>query len=225
MNAVEINNLSFSYNDSNDVLNIKNFSIKKGESIFIHGPSGSGKSTFLNLISGILTPQTGKIIILNEDLTLKSTVKRDIFRGDHLGYIFQQFNLIPYLSIYENILLPLKSSKVKKSRISGKVETIIQAYLRQLDLLDYMNASIDSLSVGQQQRVAAIRAFVGKPEIIIADEPTSSLDEESTKKFIELLKSEYDKNEFTLIFVSHDKNLARHFDRSISLLDFKQGVQ
>ena len=222
--SVEIQDLSFSYNGIKQILSIKNFSVLPGEKVFIYGNSGSGKSTLLNLISGVLKPNRGNINLLGQEVGKLSIGKRDRFRGDHIGFIFQSFNLIPYLTIYENILLPLKTSSKRNSKVRANLREEITRISKHLNIDSYLDKRVTELSVGQQQRVAVARALIGSPEIIIADEPTSSLDENVTESFMKLLLQEHESKNFTLLFVSHDRRLAKYFDREISLTEINSEV-
>lgn len=217
MSMIHLENIEFGYKEDNPILAIDQFRVEKGEKVFLHGPSGSGKSTLLNLLAGVLNPQRGKIFINGEEINLLSATKRDQFRGDHIGFIFQRFNLINYLSISENISLPIRSSKVRKKKMKGSLIEEITRLIKHLDLENFVGQKAMNLSVGQQQRVAVARALIGNPEIIIADEPTSSLDDDVTGKFVDLLLDECKKTQTTVLFVSHDKRLASHFDREVSL--------
>ncbi|MCB0368968.1 MAG: ABC transporter ATP-binding protein [Bdellovibrionales bacterium] len=220
MTPIEIKNLIFTYNSKNSdpVLNISELIIQSGEKIFLHGPSGSGKSTLLELLAGVITPSSGKISLLEKDITLMSPQQRDAFRADHIGYIFQSFNLIPYLSTLENITLPLYLSSLKRKKINSQDEmSATQHLLEELGIKDFANKKVSELSVGQQQRVAVARALMGEPEIILADEPTSALDYDHREKFIKLLFQVANRHKTTIIFVSHDQTLKNIFDRSISL--------
>tara|TARA_B100000676_G_C18064985_1_gene840343 strand:- start:124 stop:810 length:687 start_codon:yes stop_codon:yes gene_type:complete len=203
------------------VLDILHFQVGVGQKVFIAGPSGSGKTTLLNLISGIILPDEGRIWIEGTDLVDLGPAARDNFRGKHIGYVFQSFNLIPYLSIMENVLLPCRFSRERMDRISGDVTA---EATRLLDRMEINTASIlatrvSDLSIGQQQRVAAARALLGAPQLIIADEPTSALDTENREAFMELLFAEANASKATLLFVSHDIGLASAFDHSVSLPD------
>lgn len=225
MSLISLENIKFGYVPNQIVLDIEKLEINKGERVFLHGPSGSGKSTLLNLLAGVLTPQSGNVNILDRDLKTLSQSKRDQFRGDHIGFIFQRFNLINYLSIAENISLPCRSSKLRKDKVKGSMDEEIKRLVDHLNLAPYVNKTVNKLSVGQQQRVAVARALIGNPEFIIADEPTSSLDDDVTDKFIELLLKECSEKETTVIFVSHDKRLAKHFDREIVLKDINNAKE
>jgi putative ABC transport system ATP-binding protein len=222
-NSIEIKELNFSYTKSETILNISSLEIKENEKVFIFGPSGSGKSTLLNLIAGVTAPTSGDITILGENISNLAQGERDKMRGDHIGFIFQSFNLIPYLTIYENIIIPIKASKLKKNRLVEEVEREVKRLASHLKLENYLEKRVTQLSVGQQQRVAVARALIGRPEVVIADEPTSSLDDDVTDSFMKLLLEEHRERNFSLIFVSHDRRLAKYFDREISLAEINQG--
>lgn len=208
---------------SHPTLNIKALHIDKGERVFLHGPSGCGKSTLLGLLAGINALQSGQIKILNTDLSSIKNAHRDRFRADHIGTIFQSFNLLPYLNPLENVTLGCEFSKQRRKRLTEKktdITTEATRLLKTLGLNDsQLTQHVSKLSIGQQQRVAAARAFIGEPELIIADEPTSSLDEDSRHAFIETLFNQAGDYQASVLFVSHDKSLASLFDRQISLLD------
>jgi putative ABC transport system ATP-binding protein len=223
--AIEMTGMRFSWGGSRDpVLSIDKLRMRSGERVFIEGPSGSGKSTLLSLIAGVITPQQGKIRVNGYPLHALKGVARDRIRADHIGYIYQMFNLIPYLSVIENVTLPCRFSLRRREKASARSASIEAEAIRLLKNLDMGGASVTNkpateLSVGQQQRVAAARALIGAPEIIIADEPTSSLDADLREAFIHLLFQECDPKVSSLIFVSHDTALAGHFDRKIRLSD------
>jgi putative ABC transport system ATP-binding protein len=202
-------------------LDIENFSISKGESVFLYGPSGSGKSTLLSLAGGIITPQHGQVTVLGSDLGALTGAARDRFRVDHAGFIFQQFNLIPYLSMLENVLLPCRLSLRRQQRASAAHGSPREAAVALLDTLGLdahlYHRHVTGLSIGQQQRVAAARALIGQPEIIIADEPTSALDADRQKDFIALILHQCASHGSSLLFVSHDHRLASQFSRELDL--------
>ena len=221
--SVQVENLKFGYPDSNkELLDISELKLPKGAHLFIEGASGSGKTTLLNILAGVQKGQQGSVELLGQDIIGLSTKRLDRLRADHMGVIFQLFNLIPYLSVIENILLPCSFSKLRTERVlqendsleAAAVDLCLALGLADLDLKRHK--AID-LSVGQQQRVAAARALIGAPEIIIADEPTSALDAVNTKQFMELLLQQCQQHSSSLIFVSHDTALKTYFDRSISL--------
>ncbi len=216
--AIAIENLAFRWRQSDTFcLELANARVDSGKSLFLHGPSGSGKSTLLNLIGGVLLPARGSVSLLGQPLGDLSASQRDAFRADHLGFIFQQFNLIPYLSVLDNVLLPCRFSTQRSNRV-GKPEAEAHRLLAALDLdPGLLGRPAAELSVGQQQRVAAARALIGQPEILIADEPTSALDAERQAAFVKLLLSEARQAGSAVVFVSHDLRLATHFDHSLAL--------
>jgi putative ABC transport system ATP-binding protein len=224
--AVRIKNLKFSYGNTPDVLSIETFEINRGEHLFLHGPSGTGKTTLLGLLAGILEAKSGSIEILGRNYaTLKGT-DRDHFRGSHIGYIFQMFNLIPYLNVRENIILPCNISKERLNRLgSVQPESAAKEVASHLQIEDLLDKKVTTLSVGQQQRVAAARALMGSPELIIADEPTSALDSDRREIFLNLLFKEVDRTGATILFVSHDKSLAPLFSRTLSLRDINKAAE
>lgn len=198
-------------------LNINDLKIFPGEKVFLYGPSGSGKTTLLGLIGGVLLAESGCVSIMGQNLSELSSKARDSFRADHVGFIFQQFNLIPYLNVLENVLLALSFSQRKRKSV-GVPEREAYRLLESLGIPESLfKQKVSKLSVGQQQRVAAARALLGQPELLIADEPTSALDSEFRDQFIEVLESLCQKTNSTLVFVSHDHSLSRLFDRKIDL--------
>jgi putative ABC transport system ATP-binding protein len=202
------------------VIDIKTLRVARGERIFLRGPSGSGKSTLLSLLAGVVTPSEGSVRILGREIGVLGSAQRDRFRADHIGFIFQMFNLIPYLSVVENVSLPCGFSERRRAhavRAGGNVEGEAVRLLEHLDMAeaDVLRRPVTELSVGQQQRVAAARALIGAPELVIADEPTSSLDADRRAAFIDLLFRECAREQAALIFVSHDAALAPLFDRNV----------
>ncbi|BCL68416.1 ABC transporter ATP-binding protein [Vibrio nigripulchritudo] len=211
--------------DAPNTLIIDEFSIQAKERVFIKGPSGCGKSTLLGLLTGILTPQKGSVNLLNEAVSELSQGKRDRFRADHIGYIFQQFNLLPYLSVIDNVLLPCQFSSTRKNKVKQSLEQEAKHLLERLHLpKEKIHTPVIDLSIGQQQRVAAARALIGHPELLIADEPTSALDHDNREAFIELLMEEASQANTTLVFVSHDPTLEPFFDRTIDLPTINQAA-
>ncbi|MDR1976781.1 MAG: ABC transporter ATP-binding protein [Campylobacteraceae bacterium] len=221
-NVVCLKGVKFAYKkDEQAVIDIPFFALKRGERVFIYGDSGGGKSTLLSLIAGVLQPQEGEIEVDGVRLNDLSGAKRDSFRGDRIGYIFQQFNLIPYLSVIDNALIPCRLSRVRRDRAKrgfGDIREAAKNLLLRLDLAPTLwDRQASRLSVGQQQRVAAARALIGSPPILIADEPTSSLDKQRREYFLKLLLQACEESGSTLIFVSHDHDLAKNFDRAEAL--------
>lgn len=213
--ALTLNKLRFAYKRTQPpVIHIDDWQVERGERVFLYGPSGVGKSTLLNLLAGMQVPDAGAIDVLGERISAMKGAQRDRFRARHIGVIFQQFNLIPWLSVRDNI--------VAAHYFAGRGESTSLREKRILDLLDslrlphtLLERHTAELSVGQQQRVAIARALINEPELLIADEPTSSLDAETRDDFMQLLLDVAQSS--TLIFVSHDRSLARHFTRSVNL--------
>ena len=218
---IEIKNLEYSSTNSDFEMKIDHFNFASGRSLLISGESGSGKTTFLNLLSGTILPQKGEIIILGKSLSESSSVKKDKIRGDNFGIIFQTFNLLPYLSVEDNVLLGLSFSQLRKSRLKGSYKEEIELLMSKLSLnyKSLLNRKAHDLSIGQQQRVAVARALIGSPEIILADEPTSALDARNKEEFLKLLFNSMDKKRQSLIMVSHDQNLSKSFDSNKSIHD------
>jgi len=223
--VVEVDSLRFAWSASAPlVLDIDCLRVARGERVFLRGASGSGKSTLLSLLAGVITPREGRVTVLGRDLGALTGAQRDRFRADHIGFIFQLFNLIPYLSVVENVVLPCGFSQRRKSRTGGEAEREAVRLLEHLDMAGapMLGRPVTELSVGQQQRVAAARALIGTPELVIADEPTSSLDADRRAAFLDLLFRECAREQTTLIFVSHDASLAERFDRTIELGDINR---
>lgn len=217
--AIQLTDVRFAYPSAQDkiVLDINNWSVQTKEQIFIHGPSGCGKSTLLNLLSGMLQTAQGEISILGEPLHKMSSRQLDRFRASHIGYIFQQFNLISYLNAVDNIQLASQFSKGNnKSKINEDIKSLLSRF--NIDQ-SHWSKPINQLSIGQQQRIAIARAMINQPEIIIADEPTSSLDQDNRDNFMTELLSMVSDNGSTLLFVSHDMSLAQHFQKVVALSD------
>ena len=199
------------------ILDISSLKVQRGHHLFIQGESGCGKTTLLNLLSGINQPDSGKVSMLEQSLNDMSSLQRDRFRADHLGVIFQQFNLLPYLSVIENTLLPFHFSARRRDKVND-MEASARTLLKELEISEKLfEKKVLDLSVGQQQRIAVARALVGNPELVIADEPTSALDTRNRDAFIRLLFELSTEHGSTLIFVSHDDQLSRHFDQHVNL--------
>lgn len=227
---INLKNVTFKWHqsDSSPTLNIKELVIEKSEHIFLHGPSGSGKSTLLEILAGINTATSGEVSILNQNLSALTNAQRDAFRADHIGYIFQNFNLLPYLTPLENVCLGCQFSKKRQQHMLSQADNLESEAARLLNALGlkahFHNQNVATLSIGQQQRVAAARAFIGSPELIIADEPTSALDTQNRESFIKLLFEQAKKSNSTLVFVSHDETLKPLFSRTIDLVSLQGDV-
>lgn len=219
--VVSVAGLRFDWGDT-PCLDIAAFELAQNEQVFLYGPSGSGKSTLLNLLAGVLVPHAGELVVLGAALPRLAGGARDRFRADHLGLIFQQFNLIPYLSVLDNVLLPCRFSARRRERAGDPKQTTARL-LAHLDLDPALwTRRADALSVGQQQRVAAARALIGAPELIVADEPTSALDADRQDAFLDLLTRECAASGAALVFVSHDRRLAARFPRTLALPDINR---
>ena len=222
--AVLLRDIHFSWpGQTRETLHIPHFAVPCGGQVFISGPSGSGKSTLLSLVGGILIPASGSVIIGGTCLNALNGAQRDALRGDRIGFIFQQFNLVPYLSIMDNVLIPCRLSAIRRNRAAerdGSPEQAAASLLERLDITpDVWGRQATRLSVGQQQRVAAARALIGSPPLLIADEPTSALDAEHREDFLRLLKRECKRVQSSLLFVSHDQNLGQGFHSQVRLAD------
>ena len=227
--AIELHDLVFGWPTGPTVLDIARFDVARGEKVFLRGASGSGKSTLLGIIGGVLQPRQGSIRVLGTELASLRPGARDRFRGDHIGFIFQMFNLIPYLSVLDNVLLPVRFTPQRGAAFAagGALRDEARRLLVALGLHEpaLQNRAVTELSIGQQQRVAAARALLGSPELIIADEPTSSLDQDARSDFLRLLMQECARSSATLLFVSHDTSLGSLFDRSIALREINRATQ
>ncbi len=226
MSLLEVQGLRYAWPGQGVCLDIPVLSVEAGEQVFLQGPSGSGKSTLLNLLAGVLVPHAGEVIALGTRLKALGGAARDRFRVDHMGILFQQFNLIPYLSVLDNVLLPCRFSARRRQRALETASDLRAAAARLLEHLDLTPElwprPATTLSVGQQQRVAAARALIGRPEIVIADEPTSALDEARQAAFLDLLTAECAAAGAALLFVSHDGCLARHFTRCLAMAEINR---
>ena len=220
MSAIKISNLQYVWPESNTpIIDIPALDIELRGSVFLQGASGSGKSTLLSLLAGTLKASSGTLQILGTDLTSLSSRRRDRFRAEHIGIVFQQFNLIPFLTVEGNLKL---ASRFVNQSVSG-TEVRAKQLLESLRLDSaILERRADRLSVGQQQRVAIARAFINQPEILLADEPTSALDTEARDLFMQLLMSVREATGCTLIFASHDSSLASFFETKIVLKEINR---
>ena len=220
--AIALSVVRFHYPNrvNSPVLNIPSWSLETGDHTFLYGPSGGGKSTLLSLLSGLLPSSQGNINILGQRLDQMNNRQRDKFRANNIGYVFQQFNLIPYLDPIDNIKLASQFSQRSKN---AELNADIKALLTTLNMPEKdWHTPTRNLSIGQQQRIAIARALINKPKLLIADEPTSSLDQANRDAFMTLLMSMISDNDITLLLVSHDMSLSNYFDRVESLSDINQ---
>ena len=223
--TIEVDGVRFAWTaGGRDVLDIARFEVAAGERVFVEGPSGCGKSTLLSLLGGVVRPREGTVRILGTGLSEMPARRCDRFRADHIGFVFQMFNLVPYLSMVDNVTLPCRFSSRRRARAesrAGGPEAEARRLLARLGLegAELLARPVTELSIGQQQRVAAARALIGAPELLIADEPTSALDEGTRERFLDLLSAQCGEAGTSLLFASHDPRLGALFDRRVSLAE------
>lgn len=199
-----------------EIIDIPGFSVESGDRVVLHGPSGCGKTTFLHLLSGLLVPGSGELEVAGERLDRLSERLRDAFRARHVGYVFQSFNLLPALSALENVLLPMSLAGVPADR--GYAESL----LAEVDLKHRLHHRPAQLSIGEQQRVAVARALAVKPSLLLADEPTGSLDERRSTEIMTLLEGAVSRHGCALIAVSHDPAVMSRFPRRVEFAGLNQ---
>ncbi|MEY2782526.1 MAG: transporter ATP-binding protein YtrE [Pseudomonadota bacterium] len=223
---IDIEPLRFAWTPGGpDTLTLGRLHLATGQTVFLHGPSGCGKSTLLGLMAGVLLPQHGSVSLLGQNWASLKPGQRDAFRADHVGLIFQQFNLLPYLSVLDNVTLPCRFSALRHGRCQalGGPDSAAKNWLQRMGLPESLwSRRADALSVGQQQRVAAARALMGQPELILADEPTSALDAALRHGFMDLLMHAAQDAGSTLVCVSHDEQQAGRFAVQWSLPELQQ---
>jgi putative ABC transport system ATP-binding protein len=217
---VEIDDLEFRYESDGFGLRISNLRIPAGETVALVGPSGCGKTTLLNLLSGIATPQHGTVRIEGRELTLLDDAARRAFRISSVGMVFQEFELLDYLNVEENILLPFLLNRVQ--RLASASREDIDELAESLGLKPLLARSIDRLSHGERQRVAIGRALIANPNMLLADEPTGNLDPSTRDRIVDLLFQHAARRQATLVVATHDHNLIERFDR---VIDFSQPEQ
>ena len=208
-------------------LSLADLTVSYGEKLLLLGASGTGKSTLLSVISGTLLPDQGSVEIAKTEITNLSASARDRFRAEQLGVIFQQFNLLPFGSVADNILLPLRFAPIRRHRVKDAKSEVVRLCAALGLPVDIGREKASSLSVGQQQRVAVARALIGHPPLIIADEPTSALDINSQDAFLDLLFTQAQTQGTSVVMVSHDERLGPRFDRILhmeEIAEFKRGA-
>lgn len=229
MPTLSIRDLRFSWPGQPTLLSIDQVDVGAGEVVMIHGPSGSGKTTLLSLMAGVITPQAGRIQVLGKTLTSLSAPARDRFRGEHIGFVFQQFNLLPYLSVLQNVVLPAQLFSRRAERATQRSLSTIEEAQRLLSELGLESGvwrqPAHTLSVGQQQRVAVARALMGSPELIIADEPTSALDEDRQRDFMRILMQQVRATNAACVMVSHQRSLGQWVDRMVEMASINPSVR
>ena len=217
MSVIELKNISKSYGQGNakvDALKDVNFEAKEGEVVLIEGPSGAGKSTFLTIAGALQKPTSGEVFIGGKDVTNYSSKQADALRLDKIGFVLQAYNLVPYLTVKEQFILV---DKVKKNGNMSKDR--LDNLLNELGIMQLINKYPKELSGGQQQRVAIARALYADPAIILADEPTASLDSEKVEEVGKLFKSLAKQKEKAIILVTHDLRLNKYSDKIYEMLD------
>ena len=215
--AINLQNIHYRYRNSpanHTGLTVTQWQVETASRVSLHGNSGSGKTTLLNLLCGILTPISGSISLLGKNISTLSSAERDAFRAKNIGVVFQQFNLIPYLSVFKNIQLATYFAKAKSIDLKGDVQTLLKSLQLPSNIID---RPVNQLSVGQQQCVAIARALINNPRILLVDEPTSALDASARDALMSLLMQICNKTKTTLIFVSHDTSLSHYFDSTLAI--------
>ena len=217
---ITLDHLDFEYAQTGFRLFVESLEIAKGEKVAVVGPSGSGKTTLLNLISGILQPHSGTVTVDEVDVSSLSDAERRDFRIANVGFVFQQFELISYLNVAENIRLAylINSSLVASSETSDRVQQLAEA----VGIQDKLRRPVHQLSQGEQQRVAICRALLANPKLILADEPTGNLDPENKLRILDVLFDQVERGGQTLLAVTHDMAIVDRFDRKIDFRNFTQ---
>ena len=218
--ALSISDLAFQFDaETGPILRIKSWQVDRGKQVFLQGASGSGKSSLLTLLAGLQLPTMGEVRVLGTTISNLSNHERDRFRALNIGVVFQQFNLIPYLSVMDNILLAAKFGETEGSSVRQRATELLSRVNLKAELFE--RKSVD-LSVGQQQRVAIVRALINYPALLLVDEPTSALDKANRDSFLTLLLEVLAENNCAMVFVSHDSDIGKHFSNRIELSELNQ---
>jgi putative ABC transport system ATP-binding protein len=218
--AIKLHNLNYTFQGSSlPVLSIPAWQVARNERVFLQGESGSGKSTLLGLLAGLQLPTLGEVEILGARMSALGAGKRDRFRAKHLGVVFQQFNLIPYLSALENVLLAAQFGTSDRRGARQRAIELLESVNLPSSLHDRKAAA---LSIGQQQRVAIVRALINEPSLLLVDEPTSALDHNNRDAFLALLFDMLADMDCAMVFVSHDPTIGRLFDKHVRLAELNQ---
>ena len=218
--AIKLHNLNYTFQGSSlPVLSIPAWQVARNERVFLQGESGSGKSTLLGLLAGLQLPTLGEVEILGARMSALGVGKRDRFRAKHLGVVFQQFNLIPYLSALENVLLAAQFGTLGRRGARQRAIELLESVNLPSSLHDRKAAA---LSIGQQQRVAIVRALINEPSLLLVDEPTSALDHNNRDAFLALLFDMLADMDCAMVFVSHDPTIGRLFDKQVRLAELNQ---
>lgn len=214
---ISIQNLRFRYSEGDFALHVPELVVEDGERVAVIGPSGSGKTTLLNLIAGIRTPQSGRVMTRETDIgELEDGARRD-FRIRHIGLVFQEFELLEYLSVLDNILLPYRINRSLK--LTREVRQRAAELAKEVGISGHLGRFVTRLSQGERQRVSVCRALLAQPGLILADEPTGNLDPTNKDRVLDILMEYVDRHEATLVTVTHDHDLLPRFER---VVDFRQ---
>ena len=217
--VIEIESLEFHYPHGEFHLAIPQLSVAPGEKVAVIGPSGSGKTTLLNLIAGISRPQQGTVTVADQIVSAYRDAKRRDFRITHIGFVFQDFELLDYLNVLDNILHPYRITRALK--LTQPIEQRAIELANGLGIADMLRRFTGELSQGEKQRAAICRALLPQPQLILADEATGNLDPRNKGKILDLLFENVDSHNATLLAVTHDHELLPRFDRVIDFLDFR----
>jgi putative ABC transport system ATP-binding protein len=220
MQMIELSDIHFHYPKSDFNLHIGKLHFEKGSKTAIIGPSGFGKTTMLNLLAGILLPDSGNIKVEDELVNSLSEKERRNFRIQKIGFVFQDFRLIPYLNILDNILLPFRINNILK--INSDTLDSVQSLTKDLGIAPKLNKHPSKLSHGERQRVAICRALINKPQVILADEPTGNLDPENKRKIMSILFNYVEQFESTIVTVTHDHNMLKGFSNTVDFANFQR---
>ena len=217
---LDLSDLHFQYGDDGFALHIDELRVRAGESVALVGPSGSGKTTLLHLVAGILTPDAGRICVDGEDVSALDAAARRAFRVQRIGLVFQEFELLEYLSVLDNVLLPYRIHPAL--RLDARVRERARALIERLGIGDKIRRAPNSLSQGERQRAAVCRALVTGPSLLLADEPTGNLDPANKERVLDMLFELGAESDATILTVTHDQELLSRFDRVVDFKDFQQ---
>jgi putative ABC transport system ATP-binding protein len=216
---ISVKELDFHYAEGDFRLTIPEFTVSDSEKVAIIGPSGSGKTTLLNLLSGIITPLKGSIVVGNDHVSKMSDTNRRDFRIANIGFVFQDFELIEYLNVMDNILHPYRITAALT--FNGTTKARVRDLAAQMGIRDKLKRHPNDLSQGEKQRAAICRALLPRPKLILADEATGNLDPANKTRILDLLFQSVEDHDATLIAVTHDHELLKRFDRVIDFKEFQ----
>ena len=222
MTGLDIKNVTVTYNNGHTAIWDTTFSLPTGSITALVGVNGSGKSTLLSILSGMFVSSSGQVSVLGTELSALSTRERDRFRAGNIGFVFQQFNLIPYLSVLDNILLAAQFGEIADVSSRARAEELLIKVNLEVEL---HGRPAGQLSIGQQQRVAIVRALINSPELLLVDEPTSALDHRNRDSFLNLLTEILDESGCAMVFVSHDPEIGNYFENKLTMLDLNKAVK